>query len=58
MGVEKLAPMADHPLVGGVADVFRTPQHPYTRGLLASMPGGAPGTRLRAIDGTVPIERK
>ena len=32
----------------------RDPQHPYTRGLLASMPGGAPGTRLRAIQGTVP----
>ena len=27
---------------------------PYTRGLLASMPGGAPGARLRAIEGTVP----
>ena len=31
------------------------PQHPYTRGLLASMPGGAPGQRLRAIEGTVPM---
>ncbi len=40
---------------GAVRDVFRQPQHPYTRGLLASMPGGAPGTRLRAIDGTVPM---
>ena len=40
---------------GAVRDVFRTPQHPYTRGLLASIPGGAPGTRLRAIDGTVPM---
>jgi peptide/nickel transport system ATP-binding protein len=40
---------------GAVRDVFRRPQHPYTRGLLASMPGGAPGTRLRAIDGTVPM---
>ena len=40
---------------GAVRDVFREPQHPYTRGLLASMPGGAPGTRLRAIDGTVPM---
>jgi oligopeptide/dipeptide ABC transporter ATP-binding protein len=39
---------------GAVRDVFRQPQHPYTRGLLASMPGGAPGTRLRAIEGTVP----
>jgi len=40
---------------GDVRDVFRQPQHPYTRGLLASMPGGAPGTRMRAIDGTVPM---
>jgi oligopeptide/dipeptide ABC transporter ATP-binding protein len=40
---------------GAVRDVFHNPQHPYTRGLLASMPGGAPGTRLRAIDGTVPM---
>ena len=35
--------------------IFRDPQHPYTRGLLASMPGGAPGARLRAIEGTVPL---
>jgi oligopeptide/dipeptide ABC transporter ATP-binding protein len=40
---------------GTVRDIFRQPQHPYTRGLLASMPGGAPGTRLRAIEGTVPM---
>jgi peptide/nickel transport system ATP-binding protein len=39
---------------GLVRDVFRHPEHPYTRGLLASIPGGAPGQRLRAIDGTVP----
>jgi len=39
---------------GDVRDIFRDPKHPYTRGLLASMPGGAPGTRLRAIEGTVP----
>ena len=37
-----------------VKDLFASPRHPYTRGLLASMPGGAPGSRLRAIDGTVP----
>ena len=37
-----------------VRDLFRDPRHPYTRGLLASMPGGAPGTKLRAIEGTVP----
>jgi peptide/nickel transport system ATP-binding protein len=34
--------------------LFEDPKHPYTRGLMASMPGGAPGTRLRAIQGTVP----
>jgi oligopeptide/dipeptide ABC transporter ATP-binding protein len=40
---------------GSVRAIFRTPQHPYTRGLLASMPGGAPGQRLRAIEGSVPM---
>jgi oligopeptide/dipeptide ABC transporter ATP-binding protein len=34
--------------------LFANPRHPYTRGLMASIPGGAPGTRLRAIQGTVP----
>ena len=41
---------------GPVREVLRNPQHPYTRGLLASMPGrlaGAPG-RLKAIEGSVP----
>ena len=37
-----------------VVELFRNPRHPYTRGLLASMPGGAAGTRLKAIPGTVP----
>ena len=37
-----------------VRDIFRTPAHPYTRGLLASMPGAAGAERLRAIDGAVP----
>ena len=37
-----------------VRELFANPKHPYTRGLMASIPGGAPGTRLRAIQGTVP----
>ncbi len=38
---------------GPVQAIFHDAQHPYTRGLLASMPG--PGReRLRAIEGTVP----
>ena len=37
-----------------VADLFADPRHPYTRGLLGSIPGGAPGTPLTAIPGTVP----
>jgi oligopeptide/dipeptide ABC transporter ATP-binding protein len=40
---------------GPVRAIFREPQHPYTRGLLASMPGAVRGRRLRAIEGTVPI---
>jgi oligopeptide transport system ATP-binding protein len=36
-----------------VRTLFRDPKHPYTRGLLASLPGRH-GTRLRAIEGTVP----
>ena len=39
---------------GPVRAILRAPQHPYTRGLLASIPGGRHGARLRAIDGTVP----
>jgi oligopeptide/dipeptide ABC transporter ATP-binding protein len=39
---------------GPVRSVLRSPQHPYTRGLLASVPDGTPGKRLRAIEGAVP----
>jgi oligopeptide/dipeptide ABC transporter ATP-binding protein len=37
-----------------VRALFADPKHPYTRGLMASMPGGVPGSRLHAIQGTVP----
>ena len=43
---------------GPVRAILRSPQHPYTRGLLASMPpgpGAARGRRLRTIDGSVPL---
>jgi peptide/nickel transport system ATP-binding protein len=39
---------------GAVREIFRHPKHPYTRGLLASIPGGTAGTRLKAIEGVVP----
>jgi oligopeptide/dipeptide ABC transporter ATP-binding protein len=39
---------------GPVRTVLRNPQHPYTQGLLASIPSGPPGQRLVAIDGSVP----
>ncbi len=41
---------------GTVADVFAAPQHPYTRGLLASLLplGGEPPERLDAIPGQPP----
>ena len=53
-----IAEMADHVAVmhrgkvveqGAVRDILRNPQHPYTKGLLASIPGGEPGTRLRGV---------
>jgi len=38
-----------------VRQIFRAPAHPYTRGLLASVPGASgEARRLRAIEGTVP----
>ncbi len=40
---------------GPVGAVFHKPQHPYTRGLLASIPAGERGGRLRAIEGVVPL---
>ena len=58
-----IAETADHVAVmyagrivehGPVRAIFHEPQHPYTRGLLASMPGGSRGQRLRAIEGSVP----
>jgi peptide/nickel transport system ATP-binding protein len=39
---------------GPVRAIFRAPAHPYTRGLLASVPGGTTGSRLKAIEGMVP----
>ena len=37
-----------------VARLFAAPAHPYTRALLASIPGGTSGKRLTAIPGVVP----
>ena len=39
---------------GAVRDLLKGPRHPYMRGLLDSMPGGPPGSKLRAIPGVVP----
>jgi peptide/nickel transport system ATP-binding protein len=65
-----VAEMADRVLVmyagriveeGDVRTIFRAPRHPYTKGLLGSIPG-APGARdgnglLRTIPGNVPSLR-
>jgi peptide/nickel transport system ATP-binding protein len=40
---------------GPVRDVLRDPQHPYTRGLLASVPGATRGGHLHPIEGAVPL---
>ena len=37
-----------------VAQLLESPMHPYTRGLLASVPGGRSGERLVSIPGSVP----
>jgi oligopeptide/dipeptide ABC transporter ATP-binding protein len=43
---------------GPVADLLERPRHPYTRGLLDSVPGFRPrGGRLPSIPGTVPSPR-
>jgi oligopeptide/dipeptide ABC transporter ATP-binding protein len=39
---------------GPAGTVLGNPLHPYTRGLLASLPGSTPGARLQAIPGAVP----
>jgi peptide/nickel transport system ATP-binding protein len=40
---------------GPVADIIERPLHPYTRGLINSLPGGAqPGERLAQIPGMMP----
>jgi oligopeptide/dipeptide ABC transporter ATP-binding protein len=39
---------------GPVRAIFRSPAHPYTRRLLASIPGGKPGEPLASIEGATP----
>ncbi|MDT0443854.1 ABC transporter ATP-binding protein [Streptomyces johnsoniae] len=40
---------------GPTAEVFNAPRHPYTRGLLDSVPAGRPrGSRLNSIEGAPP----
>ena len=44
---------------GTVRQIFTHPRHPYTKGLLASLPSvDRPGGRLTAIPGTVPNPRR
>jgi oligopeptide/dipeptide ABC transporter ATP-binding protein len=53
---ERLAVMYAGRIVeeGPAGAVLGAPLHPYTRGLLASVPGSTPGVRLHAIPGAVP----
>ncbi|WP_300680657.1 ABC transporter ATP-binding protein [Nocardioides sp.] len=39
---------------GPIGDLFTTPRHPYTSGLLGSIPALGSGEPLRAIPGTIP----
>jgi len=40
---------------GPTEKILKTPSHPYTRGLIASMPGNSlPGERLNSIPGGLP----
>jgi peptide/nickel transport system ATP-binding protein/oligopeptide transport system ATP-binding protein len=39
---------------GGVGEIFAVPHHPYTRGLLGSVPQGGGRTPLLSIEGTPP----
>ena len=54
--VDRLAVMYAGRIVedGPVRRIFSEPAHPYTRGLLASIPGRTPGQRLASIEGAVP----
>lgn len=40
---------------GPVREVLRRPQHPYTRGLIAALPGATRGAALKPIGGSVPM---
>ena len=39
---------------GSVDEIIRTPRHPYTQALLASIPTGEAGARIQALPGSVP----